>query len=59
MRRQALQCFTDTSKASLKKKRSQLACIIAVPAGSREVMVEFNFISERTVLMTSKFWSVI
>jgi hypothetical protein len=48
--RHALQGFSGTSQVSLdKNNKNQLTCIITVPAGSQEVTVAFNFISERTV----------
>jgi hypothetical protein len=47
--RQALQDFPNTSQVSLHKNNKINLPKEAVPAGSQEVTVAFNFISERTV----------
>jgi hypothetical protein len=53
--RQALQGFPDMSQISLHKTMKSTYLFIAVPAGSREVTITFNFISERTVLSSNLF----
>jgi hypothetical protein len=48
--RQALQGFPDTSQVSLhKNNKINFPFFIAIAAGSGEVAVAFNFISEHTV----------
>jgi urea transporter len=46
------QGFPDTSQVLLRKNNKiNLSFFIAVPAGSWEVTVAFNFISERTIFI--------
>jgi hypothetical protein len=51
IQRQALQGFPYASQVSIhkKQKKQNLTFFIAVPAGSREVTIAFNFINERSV----------
>jgi hypothetical protein len=49
--RQVLQRFPDTSQVSLHKNHKINLPWKAVPPGSREVTVAFNFISERSVII--------
>jgi hypothetical protein len=47
--RQALHGFPDTSRVSLHENNKINLTFLAVPTGSREVIVSFSLISERTV----------
>jgi hypothetical protein len=54
--RQALQGFSDTSQVSPQKKKHQLHFFYNSSCRSREVTVEFNFISERTVYIPVRMY---